>query len=458
MLRLLLLICLALLTTGSASARTWFVKPDSTGDVPTIAVAVDSAAAQGDTVLLGNGTFTGPGNREIDCLDKALVITSKSGDPELCTIDCGFTYPGETNTAFHFRALEHDVARLEGITITHGCNGVACHDGAAPVISNCVFRDNHCFGAEIGPGGGGVKCNPGSSPLIIDCVFLNNNADGGGGVSSIESSPTIVNSLFSGNGAGVGGGVETIDGLPRIINSTFSKNFAGANPFIDHGGGGVYCSGSAEITDCTFDGNSCFGPGGGLQYAPLSASHLLTLTGCVFSGNKALRSNVENWGGGICVGIEYSEFPGEMVIMNCTFSGNFIEPPNCGSAITILSPVDVLLENSVIAFGGGGGSVCCSWWGHTPIVQCTDIYGNADGDWVDCIAPLNGLYGNFSADPKFCDTLSGYFWLEDCSPCLPDHHPYGHECGDVIGAFGSGCACGSATEPTTWGAIKSRYR
>lgn len=78
-----------LLAAAPAISRTWYVKPDSTGDVPTIGIAVDSAAAEGDTVLLADGIFTGAGNKEVDCQDKALTIVSESGDPEACIIDCG---------------------------------------------------------------------------------------------------------------------------------------------------------------------------------------------------------------------------------------------------------------------------------------------------------------------------------------------------------------------------------
>ena len=137
-------VALALVLSASpASARTWYVKPDSTGDVPTISVAVDSAAAQGDTVLLADGTFTGPGNREVDCLDKALTIASESGDPEACIIDCG--YPpicGVRLVALYFRESSHGNPRLEGVTIRDGCGGVICDAGSAPVISNCIIWGN----------------------------------------------------------------------------------------------------------------------------------------------------------------------------------------------------------------------------------------------------------------------------------------------------------------------------
>jgi hypothetical protein len=146
----LLLCCSALL------ARTWYVKPDSTGDAPTIKAAVDSAAVQSDTVMLGDGSFLGEGNHEIDCLDKALTIVSESGNPEMCIVDCGCGGGCfERRVGFYFRSSEYGTPRLEGITISRACGGVVCDTSSCPEIVNCIFRDNRCLGAEIGYGGGG---------------------------------------------------------------------------------------------------------------------------------------------------------------------------------------------------------------------------------------------------------------------------------------------------------------
>jgi len=453
--RLILLIWLVLLTTGGASARTWYVKPDSTGDVPTISVAVDSAAAQGDTILLADGAFTGEGNREVDCLDKALVITSESGNPALCTIDLGYTPPGYLGTALHFRESENGIPRLEGITIRGACQGVVCHESSAPVIYNCVFTENRCAGGDCSPGGAAMLCKIGSSPLIADCTF-HDNYGGSGGIDFLESSATVAGCVFTENGGQAGGAIMLVGGFTTIANCKFIGNGSGG-VFCSGGGGAIHCAGSGELIACEFIGNSSYGSGGAIRYWPASESDILILSECLFVDNWATESNTDTRGGAIAAGYEFNLTNLDLVIWNCTFSGNGVEHPDCGSGLAIIGNADVWIENTVIAFGEGGGAICCLEGASPPEITCSNIYGNAGGDWEGWIAPMSGVDGNFSEDPLFCDIPSGYFWLEDCSPCLPGNHPAGYECG-VIGALRSGCACGTPTQPTTWGAIKSIYR
>lgn len=51
-----------------------------------IASAID-AAFEGDTVLVAPGTYTGPGNRDIQFYGKDIVLLSEGG-PEVTIIDC----------------------------------------------------------------------------------------------------------------------------------------------------------------------------------------------------------------------------------------------------------------------------------------------------------------------------------------------------------------------------------
>ena len=72
-------------------------------------------------------------------------------------------------------------------------------------------------------------------------------------------------------------------------------------------------------------------------------------------------------------------------------------------------------------------------------ITCTDIHGNADGDWVFPLEDLLGQNGNICQDPLFCDPENGDFTLAEGSPCLPGVHP---DCG-LMGAHGVGCGAPS---------------
>lgn len=83
-----------------------------------------------------------------------------------------------------------------------------------------------------------------------------------------------------------------------------------------------------------------------------------------------------------------------------------------------------------------------------------DIFGNAGGDWTECIAGQLGENGNTAIDPLFCDAASGDYTLRRDSQCAPENNP---ECGG-IGTEGVGCAAPVPVAHLRWGGIKWRYR
>ena len=94
-----------------------------------------------------------------------------------------------------------------------------------------------------------------------------------------------------------------------------------------------------------------------------------------------------------------------------------------------------MVERTIIAFSPQGFAVA----GVAPEFSCSNLFGNAYGDWEVPIADQAGIRGNFSADPFFCDAAGGDLTLAANSPCLPGNHPDGYDC-DLIGAHGEGCA------------------
>jgi hypothetical protein len=110
-------------------------------------------------------------------------------------------------------------------------------------------------------------------------------------------------------------------------------------------------------------------------------------------------------------------------------------------------------DHTIIAFNTGGGAAS-----GTLGFSCSDLFANAGGDWTGFYGDDRANdFGNFSANPLFCDADGGDFTLFSRSPCLPGHHPGHHpDCG-LIGALGEGCAPVSVEEET-WAGIKARYR
>ncbi|MFH1311609.1 MAG: hypothetical protein ABIJ00_00105 [Candidatus Eisenbacteria bacterium] len=291
-----------------------------------------------------------------------------------------------------------------------------------------------------------MACIEGSSPQILGSYFYENSAAYGAGLYCENSSPSLEDVEFIDNYGLSGAGLYCVGGSPRLVACRFPGNYAD-----DSGGAAYFYDCSPTLIDCNFRNQEAFGGGGAIWCGAGSIDCLLTIRGCSFCENNGGMS-----GGAIhCVG---ADGRCDLYLENCTIAQN--EAWLNGSGVSLAGNSSSSLENTIIAFNLGPEGLYCEEQ-NVPALICCDIYANEGGDWVGGIADQYGLGGNFSADPLFCGA-SGYLYcnlvVEDCSPCLPGNHPDGYDCGDIIGAYGAGCACGTATEPTTWGAIKSMYK
>jgi parallel beta-helix repeat protein len=433
-------VVVTLASPHTALPRVWYVAPDGSGDAPTIQAGIDSAEA-GDTILLANGTYVGAGNPSIRYRGKSVCVRSESGRLDLCTVDCLYAARG-----FIFDPGDGPEAILEGLTITRGMAfepappadsggaGIWC-DAASPTIRNVRITDCHA-----GFYGGGMWCSGGGAPVLDDLVIAGNVAPAGAGMFSRDSHPILSNVTFLDNYAGVngtGGGMYCEGGAPRFTGVRFEENLA------DWGTGGQVLTENcrAQLTNVEFVANVGLNGTGGLYCS--SSSPLIT--NCIFSGNTGA------WAGGIrLTGTSAPQIGG------CTFYGN---KGSIGGAVACYGASSPVIVGTILAWSTEGEAIFCDPYGTSTVtLACCDIYANAGGDWVGCISGQCGRNGNFSADPLFCDTEAVDLTLEECSPCLPGNHPDGYDCLGMIGAFGSGCECGSGPEPTTWGSIKAIYR
>ncbi len=221
-----------LLIAGGAVAATL----DVPGDYATIQAAID-AANPGDLIAVAAGTYTGPGNEELDFHGKDLFLRSAAG-PQATVIDCA----GD-GRAFYIHSGETRAAEVAGFTITGASAGaVYIGNGASATFRNCIVEDNSTTWV-----GGGFYIDESFDSLIIGCRIRRNSAYWGGGVIFYFSDGRLVNCIIDDNEADGGGGIYLIDySEPRIHNCTITNNVATVP------GGGIDCSDSESpiIANC----------------------------------------------------------------------------------------------------------------------------------------------------------------------------------------------------------------
>jgi hypothetical protein len=327
-------------------------------------------------------------------MKSGITLLSETGDADCVTIDA----QGEGRLLGCESVNESTL--IKGFTLTNGAgapgSAMYCWN-SSPTLTRIRFENNGW--GEFGCGTGALVCRDSSSPRLTDCEFiLNCSLHPGGGMACWGGSPV----------------------LERVV---FDRNFVTTD--IEPRGAGMICyGGTPTFIDVLFSGNE-----GGMTLVLFDCT-AATLTRVTFDRN----------GGG-------AEFDGcSPALTSCTFYGNGLE------CIHGACPV---LEQTIIAFGRYCG-ICCVDPGSQPVLECCDIFGNENGDWVGCIEDQFGINGNISEDPLFCDPENGDLTLQEDSPCAP-FSPPNEEC-DLIGAWSVGCGPPTVTQQTTWGRIKVAYR
>ncbi len=192
----------------------------------------------------------------------------------------------------------------------------------------------------------------------------------------------------------------------------------------DARGAAIYCEGSAPtLNNVRMVNNHVLGAGLGAGIASVNGGSP-QLHNCAFAGNQSDVHGAHVF----CSG-------GAVLLDHCTLYGG--SAPG-GGLVTVDFDGVVTLRNTIIAFGQAGQALECLWSG-TAALECCDLYGNAGGDWVGCIADQFGM-DNISLDPQFCDAPAGNFTLWNYSPCISEM------CGQV-GAYGIGCSEPSDVRP-----------
>ncbi len=268
---------------------------------PTIQSAIN-AAAQGDRVLVGAGTFV-----------ENLVFPSKDfhllgAGPNQTVIDGNLT-----GSCLQFTQPVSNAMVVEGFKLTNGLGTPT--NGPSPVPGGLVPSGGAIF---ISIGGNTV--GPQISPIFKNCVIAQNvsSVQGGGVFIRFGGNVVFEDCLFDGN--------QTAGGHGAAVSGEFGKTaliFKGCT-FVNHSGSGetVFLRGcSLRAVGCRFENNTAANRSG-ISYTDAGANMppFCEIRGCSFIGNINSSLGVPTF---LTNGIVLSvDIQAPAIIENCLFARN----------------------------------------------------------------------------------------------------------------------------------------
>ena len=265
------------LLAGASAAHAATI--DVPADQPTIQAAVN-AASNGDTVLIADGTYTGPGNVDINFNGKNITVTSQHGAASTI-IDCQGS-SSASHRGFTLRSGEIG-AVISGLTIKNGYEGsdsggaIFLLQGTA-TVSNCILTGNHASGD-----GGGIY-DDSERVSITNCVFSGNSVNNsGGGICIFNAAATLTNCTLTGNTSTDGCDVYYDDDPSNPVSLTNCVLYG------EPSGGSAISSYSLTATQCDIQGGH--GGTGNINADPKFVSsadfHLQPSSPCLGAGTSA---------------------------------------------------------------------------------------------------------------------------------------------------------------------------
>jgi len=362
-----------LLLVSAATAATWTVRSDGSGDFTTVPAAV-AAAASGDRIEVPAGDWDGP----VDFSGKNLSLVGVDGAAS--TTLSG----GGAAAVLRFSGGESGEAQVTGFTLVEAERAVYISDGS-PTLSELVisgFGESASYGGAVWVGGG--------RPVFEQVWFSDNSALYGGAVYVVGGVPRFVDCTFEANGdpdygstGAWGGAIYAAYTDVELENNLFDGNFAQygahvgmwsggklssdgdlyANGIATYGGVALHTSTWGEFEGATFEGNAAYYQGGGIY---VYDTDRLSTTSCVFTENSVYSS-----GGG---GAIYAYDPGELRVEDTAFVDN-IATYTYAAAIWTAYPRMVDIIDSEFAgqrsYYAGGAIYAYVLYGATRVVDST---------------------------------------------------------------------------------------
>lgn len=359
---------------GSAAADTLRVP----SDFGTIGAALGNAA-HGDTVLVAPGSYAGPANRNLDFLDRDLVLVSEGGS-SATTIELG-----QFDSAFDLTGGQTLASRIEGFTLVGGNTAIELRDSRATLVDLAfegavtAVRFNNATGTDPADG------------ILRDADFR----DVVVGVSSLQSSPTVENARFEACEVALnvqGESTPTFSGVSVLRCQSESGQSAVS---IDN-------TAAPLFVGCIFQGNLNPIDGG----AVCVSRAYPTFVECVITGNRA-GSGV---GGAVSL-----ELRSAASFERCTIAGNHAAWAAGGIYAEDLCFVSV--SESII--WGNCAPYATNLYGRDLSAACSIVEGGWEGDDV------------LASDPLFCEAVDcelgpavgGAWTLRDGSPGPAEQQP-----------------------------------
>lgn len=426
---------LAAAITPAGAQSTWYVDDNAPGDpgpgdtsvsdplengstqhpFDAISEAI-SAAVNGDTVLILDGTYSGIGNRDMSFHGKPISVRADGG-PGTCFIDCGGDlYDSSPHRAFTFNSGESGASMLVGVTIINGqvepSGGAVLIVGASPSIVGCRFTSNLAGSLNCKHTFGGAVAVTGGHPTFDGCEFTGN-----------LSYPEVC----AGTGGGFGGGASVVDGAADFTGCVFSDNRAVGSDSEGGTGCGLYIEDSAvTLRGCVLEDNHADYDGGqgGAIYVTGST---LKLRDCIVRRNGIMAGD-QVWG----VGGGIASLGTDVEIVNSLFHDNWSGAE--GGAIAAYGGVVGLIDTTMVgnrAGSSGGGIAADRGISGDATVEVLNsiVWGNQNGQIDNLgVASVTVRYsdvqdgyagtGNIDADPAFGNVPGGDYALAAGSPCI----------------------------------------